>query len=146
MSSNNIWKQNMGHDKKIENIINSYERKILRRILGPINDKGMWRIRYNKEIYNLYGDLELSTVIKLRLQWAGHVQRMESQSIPKMAMAGQMFGKCPVWEPRKRWPDAMKEDSYQMMKWRDWQVKAQDREEWWSRIKKAKAHFGLQRH
>jgi hypothetical protein len=52
----------MGRDKKIENIINSYERKILRRILGPINDNGMCRIRYNKEIYNLYGDLDLSTV------------------------------------------------------------------------------------
>jgi hypothetical protein len=34
--------------EKIENIINSYERKILRRILGPINDNGTWRIKYNK--------------------------------------------------------------------------------------------------
>jgi hypothetical protein len=102
----------MGHDKKIENIVNSYERKILRRIFGPISDNGVWRIRYNKEIYYLYGDLELSTVIKLRrLQWAGHVQRMESQSIPKMAMVGQMFGKRPVGKPRKRWLDALKEDS-----------------------------------
>jgi hypothetical protein len=68
--------------KKTENIINSYERKILR-ILGPINDNGTWRIRYNKGIYTLYGDPELSTVIKLRrLQWAGHVQRMESQVYP----------------------------------------------------------------
>jgi hypothetical protein len=47
---------------KIENVIYSYERKILRRILGPINDNGTWRIRYSKEI----GDPELSTVIKLR--------------------------------------------------------------------------------
>jgi hypothetical protein len=52
--------------KKIENIINSYERKILRRIHGPINDNGTSRIRYNKVIYTLYGDPELSTVIKLR--------------------------------------------------------------------------------
>jgi hypothetical protein len=87
--------------KKIENIINSYERKILRRILGPINDNGTWRIRYSKEIYTLYGDPELSTVIQLRrLQWAGHVQRMVSQSIPRMVMAGQMFGKRPVGKPK----------------------------------------------
>jgi hypothetical protein len=93
--------------KKIgKNIINSYERKILRRILGPINDNGTWRIRYNKEIYTLYGDSELSTIIKLRrLQWAGHVQRMESQSIPRMVMAGQMFGKRPVGKHNKRWMD-----------------------------------------
>jgi hypothetical protein len=105
--------------KKIENIINSYERKILRRILWPINDNGTWRIRYNKEIYTLYWDPELSTVITLRLQWAGHVQRMESQSIPRMAMAGQMFGKRPVGNPKKRWMDAVKEDSYQILNWRN---------------------------
>jgi hypothetical protein len=94
----------MGHGK--ENIINSYERKTLRRILGPINDKGTWRIKYNKEIYTLYGDSELSTVITLRrLQWAGHVQRMVSQSIPRMVMAGQMFGKRPVGKHKKRWMD-----------------------------------------
>jgi hypothetical protein len=70
---------------KTENIINSYEKKILRRILGPINDNGTWRIRYNKEMYTLYGDPELSTVIKLRrLQWSLHVQRLESQRIPRM--------------------------------------------------------------
>jgi hypothetical protein len=107
---------------KAENIINSYERKILRRILGPINDNGTWRIRYNKEMYTLYGDQELSTVIKLRrLQWAGHVQRLESQSIPRMVMAGQMFGKRPVGKPKKRRMDTVKEYSYQTLKWRNWE-------------------------
>jgi hypothetical protein len=130
--------------KKIENVINSYERKILRRMLGPINDNGTWRIRYNKEIYTLYGDPELSTVIKLRrLQWAGHVQGMESQSIPRMVMAGQMFGKRPVGKHKKIRMDAVKEESYQILNWRNWEVKAQDRDEWRSRIKKVKARFGL---
>jgi hypothetical protein len=68
--------------KKIENIINSHERKILRRILGHINDNGTWRIRYNKEMYTLYGDPELSTVIKLRrLHWSGNEQRPQSNNI-----------------------------------------------------------------
>jgi hypothetical protein len=102
--------------KKIENRINSYERKLLRRILGPVNENGTLRIRYNKEIYTLYGDPELSTVIKLRiLQWTGHVQRLESQSIPRMVMAGLMFGKRPVGKPKKRWMDAVKGDSYQIL-------------------------------
>jgi hypothetical protein len=60
-----------------------------------------------------------------------------------MAVIGQMFAKSPVEKPRKRWLVALKEDSYQMLKWRDWEVKAQDREEWRSRIKKAEAHLGL---
>jgi hypothetical protein len=131
--------------KRTESIINSYERKILRRILGPTNDNGTWRIRCNKEIYTLYGDTETSTVIKLRrLQWAGHVQRMEGQSLPRMVMASQMFGKRPIGKPKKRWMDAVKEDIYQILKGRSLEVKAQDRDEWRSRIKKAnKARFGL---
>jgi hypothetical protein len=35
---------------------------------------------------------------------------MESQSIPRMVMAGQMFGKRPVGKPKKRWMDAVKEE------------------------------------
>jgi hypothetical protein len=46
-----------------------------------------------------------------------------------LAVVGQMFGKRPVGKPRKRWLDAVKEDSYQMLKWRDWEVKVQDRVE-----------------
>jgi hypothetical protein len=68
---------------------------------------------------------------------------MESQSIPRMVMAGQMFGKRPVGKPKKRWMDAVKENSYQILKWRNWEVKAQDRDEWRSIIKKAGACFGL---
>jgi hypothetical protein len=60
-----------------------------------------------------------------------------------MAVVGQMFGKRPVEKPRKRWPDAVKEESYHMLKRRGWDVKAQDRDEWRSRIKKAEARFGL---
>jgi hypothetical protein len=74
------------------------------------------RIRYNKVIYTLYRDPELSAVMKLRrLQWAGHVQRLESQSITRMVMAGQMSGKRPIGNPKKRWMDAVKEDSYQIL-------------------------------
>jgi hypothetical protein len=60
-----------------------------------------------------------------------------------MVMAGHMFGKHPVRKPKKRWMNAVKEDSYQILNWRNWEVKAQVRDEWRSRIKKTKAHFGL---
>jgi hypothetical protein len=39
--------------------------------------------------------------------------------------------------------DAVKEDSYQILNWRNVEVKARDRDEWRSRIKKVKARFGL---
>jgi hypothetical protein len=58
-------------------------------------------------------------------------------------MAGQMFGKRPVGKPKKRGMDAVKEDTYQILRSRNWEVKVQDRDEWRSRIKKTKARFGL---
>jgi hypothetical protein len=31
-----------------------FERKVLRKIYGPVCDRGEWRIRYNHELYQLY--------------------------------------------------------------------------------------------
>jgi len=53
-----------------------FERKILRRIFGPICEEAVWRSRYIEElrVYCLYGETDLVTAIKItRLRWAGHV-------------------------------------------------------------------------
>jgi hypothetical protein len=33
------------------NMLQIFERRILRMIYGPINDNGIWRTRYNNELY-----------------------------------------------------------------------------------------------
>jgi hypothetical protein len=54
-----------------------WERKVLRRIFGPVNDRGMWRIRSSKELADIYEETDLATVIKtLWLRWLGHICRM----------------------------------------------------------------------
>jgi hypothetical protein len=64
-----------------------FERKILKRIFGVVKEVGQWRMRYNKELYELYKDVDFVTFIKLkRLQWAGHVQRLTLDRIPKKAL------------------------------------------------------------
>jgi hypothetical protein len=64
-----------------------FKRKILKRIFGVVKEVGQWRMRYNKELYELYKDVDLVTFIKLkRLQWAGHVQRLTLDWIPKKAL------------------------------------------------------------
>jgi hypothetical protein len=61
----------------------TWERKLLRKIYGALNEKGQWRIRRNMELYQLYKDLDLVTEIKKRrLHWIGHVERMEESRIP----------------------------------------------------------------
>jgi hypothetical protein len=56
------------------------ERKILRRIYGPTYEGGCWRPRWNNELYSLYKEPNIVEDIKIRrLQWAGHVIRMEEE-------------------------------------------------------------------
>jgi len=42
------------------------QRKILRRIYGPLQYKGRWRLRWNSETYILYKDLNIVDDIKIR--------------------------------------------------------------------------------
>jgi hypothetical protein len=52
--------------QKSENALRVLERKILRRIFGPVNDNGQWRIRYDHEVYELYKEPDLVTCNKIR--------------------------------------------------------------------------------
>jgi hypothetical protein len=66
--------------------LNVLERKVYRRILGPVydNEKENWRILTNKEIYSSVKKPTIIEIIRLnRLRWFGHVQRMEENIIPK---------------------------------------------------------------
>jgi hypothetical protein len=84
--------------------LGTFERKILRRIYGPINENGQWRRRYNTELYELYKDIDIVNDVQLRrLQWAGHVIRMPEERIPRKVMMGRLEGVRPTGRPRKRW-------------------------------------------
>jgi hypothetical protein len=43
-----------------------FGRKILRKICGPICDNGRWRIRYNNELCQLFGEPDIISEIKAR--------------------------------------------------------------------------------
>ena len=65
---------------------NIFERKLYRRILGPIYGKETecWRILTNTEIYAVVKKPTVAEIIRLnRLCWFGHEQRMEGSRIPK---------------------------------------------------------------
>jgi hypothetical protein len=47
-------------------------------ICGRINEGGIWRARYNNELYTLYDELDIVQVIKLGiLRWLRHLFRMQ---------------------------------------------------------------------
>jgi ribosomal protein S28E/S33 len=84
----------VGRERK--KLLNSFERKILRRILGPVSENEMLRIRYS-EHHREYNGLDLVLCIKFkRLQLAGHVQRLPLNHILKKAVNFEFTGSLPV--------------------------------------------------
>jgi hypothetical protein len=69
--------------------LNSFERKVHRKILGPIyeNEKEYWRILTNKEIYAKVKKPTITETKRLNsLQWFGHIQRIEKNRNPKKVL------------------------------------------------------------
>ena len=50
--------------KAEQDMLNVFERKVLRMIFGPININGEWRIRFNDELYSMYKDATIVRKIK----------------------------------------------------------------------------------
>jgi hypothetical protein len=95
---------------------------------------------YNAEIYDLYKEVTVSVFITLiRLQWTGHVIQMNDARITKTALQQTIYGKRAVGKPRKRWEDAVREDSIKLLGTKAWKAKAKDRQFWRQRIEEAKA-------
>ena len=93
--------------------LNAFERKVYRRILGPVYDreKENWRIMTNKEIYASVKKPTIIETIRLnRLRWFGHVQRMEENRIPKRVLNMNLGTTRLRGRPRNRWQDEVRED------------------------------------
>ena len=133
--------------KELERKLLVFENGVLRRIWGPIFDinEGTWRRRHNNELRQLS---ELPLIINIissrRLQWAGHVARMEEGRMAKAVMLGKPDGGRPPGRPRLRWEDNVKRDLSLLgveapERWCEF---AEDRTEWRGLVKAAKDHLG----
>ncbi|XP_075979935.1 uncharacterized protein LOC142979060 [Anticarsia gemmatalis] len=98
--------------QKEENKLLVAERKVLRKILGPVQrPDGSWRIRKNAEIEELVANPNIIGEIKAhRLRWLGHVERMREDRSVKRAYLGRPTGRRPVGRPRYRWKDVVEAD------------------------------------
>jgi len=112
--------------------INIFERKVYRRILGPVydNEKENWRILTNKEIYAMVQKPTIRETIRLnRLHRFGRVQRMEENRIPKKVLFYMnLETKRLRCRPRNRWQDEMREDG-RLVGGKGWRERAYNREE-----------------
>jgi len=87
-----------------ENALSRFERKVLRKIYGPGVDKGVWRIRYNDELCKLMAGEDTVRFIRAqRIQWLGHVERMDETATFKRVLKGKLHAKRRIGRPRIRW-------------------------------------------
>jgi hypothetical protein len=119
-----------------------FERKILRKIYGPVNEKELWRIQRNDELEVIIKGENIVRFIKCqRIRWLGRIERMQDSAIPKK-MYGKLYATRRRGRPKMRWLDDMSTD-LRKMGINEWRDRARDQEAWRHIVKEAKAHPGL---
>ena len=69
-------------------------------------------------------------LVRSRLQWAGHVERMADDRLPKRAAELREQGRRRRGRPRLRWEDCVKRDVRKAGEEEDWKKKTRDRGGW----------------
>jgi hypothetical protein len=78
---------------KMEKMLMTWERKILRKIYGLTKENGQWRIKRNEELMTKYKAPDIVNVIKIRrFEWLGHVVRMNENRCVKKIFEGKLEG------------------------------------------------------
>ena len=121
-----------------------FERKILKKIFGPVQDGNViWRIRKNHELNELIGNADIVRFIESRrMAWLGHVMRMDGGRMPRRILEWKPMGRRIRGRPRKRWIVDVEGD-IQTMGIRGWKKLSKERTEWKKIAEKAKTHSGL---
>ena len=114
-----------------------FERKILRRIYGPICEGVTWRSRYNEELYCLYDETDLVITIRItRLRWAGHTVQMQDNLPCKKITLDKPEGR------RQVGMGGVMRDA-ERLGVRNWRIKAKDRDGWRRLVGSAKTLHAL---
>jgi hypothetical protein len=102
-----------------------FERKIIRKIYGPVMENNIWRIRYNEEINTLLKGEDMVRFIKSqRIIWLEHVERMEDNAMPKRILKGRLYSK----RRKGTWLDDVESD-LKKLKVEGWKEKMRNREQ-----------------
>jgi hypothetical protein len=123
-----------GHCQKTdERLLTVFERRILRCIFGAVQEKGVWRKRCNRELYELFNEPDIVKYLKMnRLGWAGHVISMDNNRTFNKVFNTKPIGIRKTGRPKLRWED----DVIQEVK--NWRNLAMENESWQKFLRKAR--------
>jgi hypothetical protein len=79
----------------------------------------------------------------IRLEWAGHIIKMEEERIPKKVLNRNFHATKPVGRPRTRWADVVQRDVLQRLGTRGWKRRDANRCEWRRLTRETKARKAL---
>jgi len=97
------------------------ERKISRKIYGPVKETELWRIRRNDELEAIIKGENIVMSIKCqRIRWLGRIERIQDTAIPKK-MYRKLYATRRRGRPKMRWLDDVSMDLRKMgvNEWRD---------------------------
>ena len=110
--------------------LNTWERKRLKRVYGPVAEQGMWITRTNQELREVHIDVDIVAYIKKKkIGVDGHVVRMDHGSELKKTLESKPKGRRRRGRPRLRWLEDVEKDVLEM-EVKLWRQKAVDREDW----------------
>jgi hypothetical protein len=116
---------------------------VLRCIFGAKQETGIWRKRYNYELYEIFNEPNIVNYIQVeRLAWAGHLVGLNNDKTLKKIFNTAPDGVRGVGRPKLRWEDDIDQDM-RILEVKNWKKVALARHEWAKLLKKARAHQGL---
>jgi hypothetical protein len=90
----------------------------------------------------IYGADIMRFIKEQRINWLGHIQRMDRTRPTGKLLDWKRMGTRPVGRPRQRWQEDVKED-LKKLKIKTWKETAEDRRTWRDLDEKVKTHEGL---
>jgi hypothetical protein len=88
-----------------------FERKILRKIFGPNNENGIWRMKTNQELDDIIRRKNMINFIRAqRLSWFDHIERMQGTRRVKAIYSWKSISRRPIGRPKTRWVDDVRKD------------------------------------